>query len=210
MKDIKVKNTKIQNALLETINSAPPCPYVDSTCKIKHNWEYKNDGDVINISGKIMKTLPEYLKDIKELNYTKTLRLAICLGLQLGILNDLNYGVLFFELSDILVIDENWYLLTNFSNAYPLTSNKKLEIIKPISDKDFIAPELNDISELPAQVNASCAYYSLALLCIKVYGFDTIVKDTPFELEIIRRTPLYFLLKRCLEKNPEERVFLLI
>ena len=195
---------------MESLESSPPCPFIESSCKIKHDWKFNHNKDTITLSGNIVQSLPDYLNEIKCLNYTKTLRLAICLGIQLGILSDYNYGILHFNIKDIMVIDENWFLLTNLSNLTELLEDNKLNIIKPISPGSYLAPELKLVKALPAKVYSSCAYYSLALLCIDVYGFDKIITDIKLDLEIIRRTPLYFLLKRCLDKNPTNRVFLLI
>lgn len=210
MKDTSIPISELQYVLIDSLYSSPKCHINNASCDKKHDWNFVNKDNKIRISGNIVKPLTEYLKEVKYLNYTKTLRLIICIGIQLQILMDYGHGITSFDPEDILVIDENWFLIVNLSNIAELTRDKNVKIIKPITEKNFLAPELTTIKVLPSEVYYTCAYYSLAKMCIELYGFQYISRDADLHLEIINNTPLYYLLKRCLDKDPKKRSFLLL
>lgn len=213
MKHVNINNSQLQYILVDALYSTPPCVrYTDSfysNCQ-EHDWSFKNAQGNIQITGSIVEKLFDYIQEKKIMSYTETLRLAISLGIQIEILRDFGLGITHFSMKDILVINKNWFLITNLNNITDITNRQTLKIIKPLTNEPFLAPELHAITVLPSEVNSSCAYYSLAMLCIKMYGFKILKDAENYDLEIINHTPLYYLLKRCLEKDPKDRNFLLI
>ena len=182
------------DTLRELINSL-----IDSGWK--GNWDAK-DGK-ITIDGSSGPTLEEYVKENTALDFHETVRLAVCLGVQLAALTGMSKGVLFFSLSDVQVINSEWYLLTNLDKVLPMNENRQLTLRRPIKFDGFLPPELKGVNRLPLVTDQSCAFYSLALLCIAAIKIDP-------SLHQIADTSLYFLLKRCLVDDPEARIFLLI
>jgi hypothetical protein len=148
-------------------------------------------------------SLDKYLETHTALDYHQTVRLAVCLGAQLAVLTGMRKGVLFFSLSDITVISPDWFLLTGLQKIMPMNEKHELTLHQPIEFDGFLAPELEGVEKLPFVTDQSCAYYSLALLCIHAIKIDP-------DLHQIAETSLYFLLKRCLVKNPLDRIFLFI
>ncbi len=213
MKQIIIDNSQIQYILVDSLYSSPPCIHYSSrnhySCE-EHDWSFKNINGNIQISGTIVEKLSDYMKEKINLSYIETLRIAISLGIQIDILKKYGRGITHFSIEDILVIDKNWFLITNLNNITDITDKQTIKITKPLSNESFLAPEIKSIKVLPSEVDISCAYYSLAMLCVKIYGFK-ISQDSEYaDLEIINNTPLYYLLKRCLENNPKDRSFLLI
>lgn len=173
-------------------------------------WSVKNDA--IHIENSTVIYLNEYIHK-KPLDYGDGLRLALCLGAQLAELSDNEarlggkYGVLFFNMKDILVIDSEIFLLTNLSKILPLSDENKLILHRPLSFDGFLAPELIDVKALPLVVESTCAYYSLALLCLKALALDGDVNN---DIESLAGSKFYYMLQRCLYENPQKRRFLYI
>lgn len=167
------------------------------------SWYRENDTIVIqtNKSNKI---------DTK-LDYYKGQRLAICLGIQIEILATFNKSFLFLEVDDISVINEDWYIINSYheknDKIVDILESDSVTITSPINFKSkFMAPELNDFyksinKELPFNTNVSCLYYSVGLL---------IVESLEYNLDDLHDSQLYHFLKRCLEKNPNNRFFIFV
>jgi hypothetical protein len=170
------------------------------------SWDV-TDGK-INIKAKEIISLDKRISE-KSLYYPHAVSLVLCLGAQLEELSDgidgEKYGVLFLNLNDIIIIDNTWYLLINLSKVFPLTKENSIELYNPIPLNGFMAPELENVKTLPVTVSHTCAYYSLALLTLHTMnllgdpGIDTIIGSR-----------LFYLLERCLNKNPKERHFLYV
>lgn len=167
------------------------------------------EDDTIHVDYGIGVSLEEYIH-VKPLDYADGLRLALCLGAQLAELSGNEerlgekYGVLFFNINDILVIDKDWYLLTNLSKVLPLSEENQLVLQHPIPLDGFLAPELVGANTLPLVAEPSCAYYSLALLCLQALGLND------DDIDRLMGSKMYYLLRRCLERNPMNRVFLYV
>ena len=173
-------------------------------------WSIENDS--IYIDCNIGLPLDEYIHS-KPLDYYNGLRLALCLGAQLAELSGNEeqlgekYGVLFFNLNDILVINEECFLLTNLAKILPIEEEDMLVLRKPLALNGFLAPELVGAKSLPLRVQQSCAFYSLALLCLKALALD---KKENESMDALYGSKLYYFLQRCLETNPKKRRFLYV
>ena len=166
-------------------------------------WEL--DEKYITIESTIGLSLEEYVHE-KPLDYADGLRLALCLGEQLTKLAEYNeelgekHGVLFFNIKDIIVVEKDMFLLTNLSKVLPITDENHMILEEPLPFNGLLAPELEGVDTLPLVVNPTCAYYSLALLCLKALDLD-------FEggLERLAGSKFFYLLQRCLENDPKKR-----
>tara|TARA_R110001592_G_scaffold258316_6_gene522149 strand:+ start:41 stop:643 length:603 start_codon:yes stop_codon:yes gene_type:complete len=200
MKNIFLKDNEINKALINSI--------------VKHGWDgsWYTDNDYI-----VIETNNNH-KINKKLEYFQGHRLCICLGIQLEVLAKFNKSFLFFDLDDISIINEQWYII----NSYDETNNKVvtidsggrgaggdnyITITNPVNLKsDFMAPELINFykdknKNLPFVTNISCIYYSVALLILHYLELN---------LENLLDSPLYYFLKRCMEKDENNRFFIFV
>ena len=207
MKTIHLDQTELLSIVVDALATSHACVLDDDNCSIKKDWNVsKTNPSKISLRAEIWTSLSAYRKK-KIFDYQKSLRLAICLGEQLTALAEVGYGITHIDPEDIMVINENWYLLTNFDNIAQLNDNKStIKILSPISDSKFSAPEIKNIKTLPVEIDQSCSYYSVALLCLYVLGLTQDSKD----IQRLFPSSLFFLLERCLHKEPKERVFLLL
>ena len=171
----------------------------------------KNDDSAIRLDNFIEKNGP--------LNYDLALRLMMNLGTQMLALLNNKYGVLFFSLKDITVVNNNTFILTNLSNIVIINEENMLVLNESIKMNDFISPEMkmkmktmiernkkeNNKNELtfPFYTYHTASYYSVALLCIHCLEIDT-------GMNAIYNSKLYYLLRRCMEPVAKNRVFLYI
>lgn len=171
----------------------------------------KNDDSAIRLDNFIEKNGP--------LNYDLALRLMMNLGTQMLALLNNKYGVLFFSLKDITVVNNNTFLLTNLSNIVIINEENMLVLNESIKMNGFISPEMkmkmktmiernkkeNNKNELtfPFYTYHTASYYSAALLCIHCLEVDT-------GMNAIYNSKLYYLLRRCMEPVAKNRVFLYI
>ena len=193
MKNIFLQNNEINKAL---INGLIQNGWSGS-------WYSENDNIVIqtNKSNKI----------VNKLDYYKGQRLAICLGIQIEILASFNKSFLFLEMDDISVINDDWYIINSYheknDKIVDILDSDSVTITTPINFKSkFMAPELKDFyksknKELPFATNISCLYYSVGLL---------IFESLEYNLDDLHDSQLYHFLKRCLEKNPNNRFFIFV
>jgi len=157
----------------------------------------KNDDSAIRLDNFIEKNGP--------LNYDLALRLMMNLGTQMLALLNNKYGVLFFSLKDITVVNNNTFLLTNISNIVIINEENMLVLNESIKMNGFISPEMKMKMKmtLPFYTYYTASYYSAALLCIHCLKIDT-------EMNSIYNSKLYYLLRRCMEPVAKNRVFLYI
>ena len=199
MKNIFLKDNEINKALINSI--------------IKNGW----NGSWYTANDYIVIETNKNHKINKKLEYFEGQRLCICLGIQLEVLAKFNKSFLFFDSDDISVINDQWYII----NSYDESNNKvvsiggggasksgnNITITNPVYFKsDFMAPELINFykdknKNLPFVTNISCVYYSVALLILHYLDVD---------LEDLLDSPLYFFLKRCMEKDENNRFFLFV
>lgn len=209
MKTIELNQSELLSIVVESLASSHSCNLDDKGCSVTNDWKVttiKSNPSRISLQAEIWMPLSQYRKK-KVFDYQMALRLTICLGEQLTALSEVGYGITHIDPEDIMVINDNWYLLTNFSNIAQLNDNKStISILSPISNSNFVAPEIKNIKILPSEVDQSCSFYSVALLCLYVLR---LTQDTQ-DMKRLFPSPLYFLLERCLHKEPKERVFLLL
>lgn len=161
------------------------------------------DKNNINIGAVSIVGLEEYKSDNQLIN-----KFIYDIGCQILLLKDMNIGIKYFSLSDIVVINSDIFLFNNHDKLYKLLEKinrdvpsytyGEFEIDVSKSKTDFIPIELKNKSKY---VYYTGSFYSFAKLLL--YFFDIDVED-------IHYTSLYFFCKRCLEENPEDRVFLFV
>lgn len=130
------------------------------------------------------------------------------IGSQILLLKDMNIGIKYFSLSDIVLINSNIFLFNNPDKLYKLLEKidrdvpsftyGSFDINISSKDTDFIPIELKSTNKY---VYYTGSYYSFAKLLLYFFEID---------IEDIQYTSLYFFCKRCLEKNPEDRIFIFV
>ena len=94
---------------------------------------------------------------------------------------------------------------------FPIKFNKKNSFIPPMIKKYFGYGD-NKIKKLPIIIHHSWGFYSLAQLCIFIFLRKSITNIGDYEniAGAFIYTPLYWCLKRCLDKNNSKRILLYI
>ena len=134
-----------------------------------------------------------------KMEYHEVETMAFHLSLQLNYLEEKGFSLLFWQPSDILVINKNLYLLANLAQMVPLNKNELVLIYPKVYPlpKERCAPELLQMNVLPFRTHRSASYYSLALLCLLYLSLDG-----------IQGSRLFYFLERCLKEEPKERTLL--
>ena len=162
--------------------------------------KFNKNGDKIEVFAESLQSLRQYLEQQRDRSVQDCIKMIYDLGSQILFLERKGEGILFFDLDDIIVLNDNFFLFVNASKLMPI-HDERLSIRSLYDISSFIAPELKEISHLPASVPISVAYYSLALLIIYCLNID---------IEILKYSKIYAFLKRCMATDPAERIFLFI
>jgi hypothetical protein len=139
---------------------------------------------------------------LDKMAYHEVETMAFHLSLQLQYLEELGFSLLFWQPSDILLVDKTLYLLVNLTQMVPLDKKNRTELVL-IYPKVYplpierCAPELLKMNALPFRTHRSASYYSLALLCLLYLSLDQ-----------IKGSKLFYFLERCLKEEPNERTLL--
>jgi len=163
----------------------------------------------------------------ETLDFAEVEVLAFHLSLQLQALEARAKTLLFWQPSDLLVIQ--WpnstvklYLLANLTQLVPLAEKAPTQLVLvypavyPLPSESC-APELLKITSLPFLTHRSASYYSLALLCLRLLGHKFAPatlghKSAPatlgLDLAALTGTKLFYFLERCLYTDPKERMCL--
>ena len=125
-----------------------------------------------------------------------------------------------FDVTDFIVINDEYFLFINSEKILFLNEdNQTLSIKEPIEKGTFPSPELESMKSVPFELPKQSGLFSLASFVGSVLtnnrlstsesgeGYYDEVDKFLFE---ITDTKLYWCLKRCLNKDPLKRVFLLI
>jgi hypothetical protein len=158
----------------------------------------------------------------KRFPYDITLRMAYFLAKQLKYLITLEEKCFYeFNPENIIVLDESRFAYISSTHLLELDETN-MQIMRPFTIKntklniDFVSPEFAKIRELPSQIHFKTIFYSLARLLMfsltNENEFETIPANEEIErlLKPIRETKLYWLIKRCLDEDPEKRMLLLV
>jgi hypothetical protein len=158
-----------------------------------------------------------YKLAFSTLAYPELEHLAFQLTLQVQALEARGFTLLFWQPSDILVVEietardadrpDKLYILTNLTQRVPLDPKDSTQLVLvypkvfPLP-KAYCAPELLQMKVLPFITPRSASYYSLGLLGLGL------LKGLRLSLAEIKGTRLFYFLERCLKAEPQERVLL--
>jgi hypothetical protein len=142
------------------------------------------------------------------MNYEEVELLILQIGQQMMVLEKYKKGIFFLNLTDIIVIDEKFFLLDSLDHVLNRYKQEQLLLSYPMkftkADERFLAPELKGgLKTLPFYTSVTVGYYSLAKLCIYCLALDD-----ENNLDPLKGSKMFFFLSRCLQVKPEERYFL--
>ena len=190
IKDSKTEHREIYDELISLVlNLKGGIKYIKKSCKVEPLQCSAIDNDNDND------------------NYKKIDKFALQLSLQLKALEEKGFSFLFLQVSDILVINDDLYLLANLSQMVPLNKKDNSHFVLACPNvypfpKEVCAPELLEMNALHFISHRSASYYSLALLCL------TLLKCSNLSLDKLQGTKLVYFIERCLKKEPMERMCL--
>ena len=150
-------------------------------------------------------TLPtiENMQDMEM--YTFLLNIFYCLSKQLEYLIK-KENKCFYTLNPAnLIIIDNKKCIYISNDLLSLNENQYLTIYQPFLKSIIHSPELQKINTLPIHIHFKTIYYSLAALIVNI--IQNLGKD---HKNYLKNTKLFFALKRCLKKKPEERAILFV
>ena len=175
----------------------------------------KNTTYTLKLSG--VQTLPQLLAHTENvLHYQDCLSLTRTLGNQMSFLERNKKTIVSFDMTDIIVINQDLFLYMDFDGVYDIQDDNTILIDTPLKPSMFFSPEARKITALPSVIHKNTWIYSLAV----IVGFS--LTNNPFmythhtieshksTLEMIEDTSLYFCLMRCLQNKSEKRLFLFI
>ena len=158
-------------------------------------------------------SLRELLSQRREkLQYFEGVKLAQCIGQQLFYLEKYAHTFSWFNIDNILVIDESCFLCIGIDQLMSVDAFGRIWFTTPFSLKQpHIAPEIQRLKTLPSYVTYKAAYYSLGSLITFCLAMDD-EKSTKMSLrlEFIADTKLYWFLLRCIDNEPNARLLLFL
>ncbi len=168
-----------------------------------------------------VKTYNEY-KNENNINYNIILQMIFSLSKQLDyLINNESKIFLIYNSKNIIVVDDKFIYLSN-NHLIDLNENKTIHIKSPFcKEEEFISPELKNITYIPYIINYKTIYYSLG--CLVIYTLTNIninnikkekeeekEKEIDLILTCIKDTKLFYLIKRCINKDLKKRTILYI
>ena len=142
-------------------------------------------------------------------------------GNQITFLRNQGYSIPFFSLEDFIVINNTIFCFMNDNKIFKIDKQTLyITIDYPISyhkNNSFIPPDIpigqkDEIDKIPIDIYFTSIYYSLAQICVYVFVKERIIDQNEFEKIAgpFVYTPLYWCIKRCLDKDESKRILLYV
>lgn len=202
-----IKITKINDEEYSISND----PFFTSFFSL-YNIPHKRESDLIIFNCKSIQTLEHFIKnsELKRLSYDAMIKLIYDIGFTIKTLEQQQQAILCFGLDDIMVINENIFFFINTGKILPIIK-KHITLKNPLYiKKSFLTPDTN-WKQLPIKVHFNTGIYSFALLLI--YASTNTLYEKGINDDILNpiyQTKLYYFILRCLNDNPDERIFLYV
>lgn len=166
---------------------------------------FDNSTNKLIINSGLIYNLDDYMNIYGNLTLDNAIIMICHLNEQLLYLHKNNLGYYGFNLSDILVVDNDHFILCDTSRLSNV-SNNILSINNALLSCTFSNPELKEITTLPSSIPFSSIYYNIG--CLFLYTLVKINKS--YIPPCFEGTKLEWFLKRCFRDNSKERMLLLI
>ena len=177
-----------------------------------------NNYTVMSFHANSVQTLKEYYK-VGRVSYDICMKLIYYLSIQLKyLIETCNKAFVGYSPEHIIVINNERFVYMNVNQLRNINHNECIDIRYPFSHEDFyMSPEHRNIDEIPTNIHYKACYYSLACLIIhgysnKPYDLNNLNNNINHKLELlpIKDTKLYYLLKRCITEDIQNRCILYI
>jgi hypothetical protein len=177
------------------------------------------ENKIIFVAESVTQLLPQVTE--KTISYLQALSMIKCLSEQINNLKRMSNLIFYgFDLDDILVINENTFIIVSSNHLLKIDDERNNKIIFncPFMLPYFSSPELIAIKSLPTEVDYRTSYYSLGALitfCLTnkyLFVGNEVMREAYIEkvLQPIFYTKVYWFLKRCLNQKYEQRNILFI
>ena len=151
---------------------------------------------------------------VRRMNYATTLSMVTDLTMQLSRLLAQNKCFYVFDPDNLIVIDGNKFIYASNEHLLDFAPRRgTILFMKPfIKLLRFSSPEVSRIVILPSEINHKAIYFSLGMLALYgLYDEQHEEEDEVHEkMKSIKGTKLYWLVKRCLDEDPNKRSILFI
>ena len=193
--------------------------------KIIHGGTSSDNYQTIKFKAHSVKSLDQFKKERTVLSINLTGILLGSLACQLNyLIRHKSHTIIGYSPENIIVINEKHFAFLGSEMITEIDHENEMSLVSfPFSTNNFyVSPELLMIRKLPSYVHYKTAYFSLA--CIALYSLlktedfytdylreqntEKILEHT--ENEPINGTKLYWLLARCLVREPHKRSIILI
>jgi len=189
-----------------------------------------SDYKILKFKADSVKTFHQFQEENEKKIGKKNLRiediaqLISSLSVQLNyLISQESHTIIGYNHENIIVINDTTFVFF-CSELISKVEDDMALISYPFSKEDFyVSPELLNLNELPSYIHYKTGYFSLG--CLILYAlltdnefYNKYLKEESTEINIetilnlhpIKNTKLYWLLSRCLIKEPKERSILLI
>lgn len=170
-------------------------------------------GEILLIENTRFKTLPDYLKYKNNLmEYKDVCKLVYDIVYLEKTLEKNSKCITYFDLHDIIVIDEKVFLFLNDKKISEIEDGNLKITYPPDKSLPFIYPEIKMAQTIPIITSYKSGYYSLGLLVLRLLlpeKGNMIVLDEKIK-EILYPTSLYWFLIYALEFEPEKRKLIML
>ena len=170
------------------------------------NNEVVSHKDVKIKAGRVQ-TLEQFLSNSHHvMDYNIATKFTLDLVRQILYLEENGMTYSYLAPQDIIVIDNDVFLILSQSNIYEIESSK-IKIDRPYDISEFMAPKIKKNKVLPLKVYFTEVYYSVGLLLVYCLFNSTISGETNLRSALgpIYATRLYWFIDKCLIKDPHKR-----
>ena len=140
------------------------------------------------------------------LDYNIATKLTLDLVRQILYLEENKIAFSYLDPQDIIVLNNDIFLILNQSNMYSIEDNK-IVINKPYDISAFMAPKIKTNTVLPLKIYFTEVYYSIGVLLVYCLFNKMIEGRTELRKALgpIYATRLYWFIDKCLIKEPHKR-----
>lgn len=178
----------------------------------------KKEDDVIKhtIIAESVQTLTQMLsRKHNRLSYGESLQLLLSIGNQLTMLETEQKRVFnSLDMKNIIVLNDELFIYVSNVNLFNIDDSNMITIDYPVEKTKFDSPTQDSQERIPFSIHKNSWLFSLgAIVCFSLTGNEyshTIKKKTTY-IQLLRQIellPLYYTVLRCVEDEPEKRVFL--
>jgi hypothetical protein len=166
--------------------------------------------DKLQLTISYSNTLSEIIARGELDDYENVIKLLLDLITQLEILNKNGYSITFFELEDIVQIDDKFYFISD-SKVKKISKNQI--VVEEFYEMSFVVPNELRNGQLPQPIYYGSCLFSLAVISLYCLfpkdSFET-YENIIGALDKIYGLPLYWSLLRCLNQDENKRYFIYI